>query len=124
MKILLAAKGVEHISLVSDGTAATGMPDGSYKLGDFDVNVVKGIVRNGEGRLAGSALTLDQALRNIVALGTPLRDAIQMLTLNPACELGLQTVKGALVPGADADLLLLDPKLNISRVMVGGVWLS
>jgi N-acetylglucosamine-6-phosphate deacetylase len=124
VKILFASKGADQISLVSDGTAATGMPDGSYKLGDFDVNVMNGVVRNREGRLAGSALTLDQALRNIVALGTPLRDAVQMLTLNPARELGLQTVKGALVPGADADLLLLDPKLNISRVMVGGVWLS
>lgn len=124
MKILLASKGVNQISLVSDGTAATGMPDGTYRLGDFDVNVANGVVRNQEGKLAGSALTLDQALRNVVALGTPLQDAIQMLTLNPARELGLDSAKGALVPGADADLIVIDPKLHVSRVMVGGVWLS
>lgn len=124
MRILFASKRAEQISLVSDGTAATGMPDGSYRLGEFDVTVSGGVVRNKEGRLAGSALTLDKALRNVVALGVPLRDAIRMLTLNPARELGLQAAKGALVPGADADLVILDPKLQILRVMIGGVWVN
>jgi N-acetylglucosamine-6-phosphate deacetylase len=87
IKILLAAKGAAGISLVSDGTSATGMPDGAYRLGEIDVDVRGGVVRNKEGKLAGSALTLDQSLRNMVALGVPLADAVRMLTLNPAREL-------------------------------------
>jgi N-acetylglucosamine-6-phosphate deacetylase len=124
IKILLAAKGAAGISLVSDGTSATGMPDGAYRLGEIDVDVRGGVVRNKEGKLAGSALTLDQSLRNMVALGVPLADAVRMLTLNPARELGNEMKKGALVAGADADLILMDSELRISRVMVGGSWLS
>jgi N-acetylglucosamine-6-phosphate deacetylase len=124
IRILLAAKGATGISLVSDGTSATGMPDGAYRLGEIDVDVRGGVVRNKEGKLAGSALTLDQALRNIVALGVPLPDAVRMLTLNPARELGIEMQKGALVVGADADLILLDAELRISKVMIGGSWLS
>ncbi len=124
IKILLAAKGAAGISLVSDGTAATGMPDGAYRLGEIDVDVRGGVVRNKEGKLAGSALTLDQALRNIVALGVPVAEAVRMLTLNPARELGIEMTKGSLVAGADADLVLLDSELRISRVMVRGEWIS
>src|SRR3977135_1174815 len=74
MKLLLLAKGAAHVTLVSDGLSATGMPDGKYTLGDFEVTVSGGVCRNAEGILAGSTLTLDRALRNIVALGASLQD--------------------------------------------------
>ena len=77
--------------------------------------------RNSEGRLAGSTLTLDRALRNIVKLGVPLADALRMLTLNPAALLGIEFKKGSLRPGADADILLLDEGLNISQVWTRGM---
>jgi N-acetylglucosamine-6-phosphate deacetylase len=119
MKLLLSAKPGKVI-LVSDGTAATGMPDGKYRLGNFDVQVTDSVVRNSEGKLAGSALTLDRALRNIVALGIPLGEAIRMLTLYPAQLLGLESRKGIIATGADADLVFLDSNLGISKVVTRG----
>ena len=123
MKLLLNAKPGAVI-LVSDGTAATGMPDGKYRLGNFDVQVIGGVVRNSEGKLAGSALTLDRALRNVVALGVPLDEVVRMLTLYPARLLGLESRKGTIAPGADADLVFLDSNLQISRVVTRGVGLD
>jgi N-acetylglucosamine-6-phosphate deacetylase len=124
MKMLLAAKGAAGVTLVSDGTSATGMPDGNYRLGGFDVTVSGGVVRNSEGKLAGSALTLDRALRNIVALGVEFKDAVRMLTLNPARELGMETRKGTLAAGVDADLVFLDDAMCVTRVVARGVGLD
>jgi N-acetylglucosamine-6-phosphate deacetylase len=121
MKVLLQAKGPEHVVLISDGTMATGMPDGKYKLGGIDVIVVDGVCRDAEGRLAGSTLTLDKALRNIVALGIPLASAVRMLTLNPATILGIEFKKGALRTGADADIVLLNEALQITHVWTRGI---
>jgi len=121
MRMLLAAKGPGKVILVSDGTAATGMPDGAYRLGTFEVTVKDGVPRGADGKLAGSTLSLDRALRNIVSLGVPLSDALAMLTVNPARLLGLATRKGVLAPGADADLVLLDDKLKVAGVMTRGI---
>src|ERR1700676_2303393 len=120
MKVLLQAKGPEHMILISDGVSATGMPDGKYMLGKLEVTVSGGICRNSEGKLAGSTLTLDRALRNIVGLGIPLADAVRMLTLNPAALLGIEFKKGALRTGADADIVLLDEGLQLTNVWVRG----
>ncbi len=124
MQILLAAKGIERVVLVSDATAATGMPDGKYHLGSFEVTVSGGVCRNAEGKLAGSTLTLDRALRNMVALGVPFPDAARLLTLNPARVLGLEGRKGVLAPGADADVVLLDSELQVRGVMIRGTGLA
>jgi N-acetylglucosamine-6-phosphate deacetylase len=121
MKLLLKAKTASGVILVSDGTAATGMRDGKFRLGDFEVDVKDGVVRNKEGKLAGSALTLDRALRNILMLGVPMMDAVSMLTEQPARLLGLEKRKGVLAAGADADLVLFDVKMQISGVMTRGV---
>ena len=120
MKVLLQAKGPERTILISDGVSATGMPDGKYMLGKLEVTVSGGICRNSEGKLAGSTLTLDRALRNIVGLGTPLANAVRMLTLNPATLLGIEFKKGALRTGADADIVLLDEGLCLTNVWVRG----
>ena len=124
MKLLLLAKGAAHVTLVSDGLSATGMPDGNYTLGGFAVTVSGGVCRNAEGILAGSTLTLDRALRNIVTLGASLPDAVRMLTLNPAALLGIEFKKGSLRVGADADILLLDRDLHLARVWARGVALN
>lgn len=121
MKILLQAKGAERVVLISDGLSATGMPDGKYMLGGLEVTVNGGVCRSAEGRLAGSTLTLDRALRNIVKLGVPLADAVRMLTLNPATLLGIEFKKGALRTGADADIVLLNDALEIANVYVRGI---
>jgi len=120
MRLLLQAKGAERVILVSDGISATGMPDGKYTLGKFEVTVSGGVCRNAEGKLAGSTLTLDRAVRNIVALGTPIADAVRMVTLNPATLLGIEFKKGALRTGADADIVLLDESLHVTNVWARG----
>jgi N-acetylglucosamine-6-phosphate deacetylase len=124
MKLLVQAKGAGGVVLISDGISATGMPDGKYMLGQFEVTVSGGVCRNSEGKLAGSTLTLDRALRNIVALGASVADAVRMLTLNPATLLGLEFKKGVLRAGADADIVLLDEGLQIRTVFTRGVALA
>lgn len=124
IRLLLAAKGTDLVLLVSDGTAATGMRDGSYRLGTFDMTVSDGICRNREGKLAGSTLTLDRAVQHMVRLGVPVIEAIRMATYNPARRVGMETHKGMLAAGADADLVLLTPELKIANVFARGVPLS
>jgi N-acetylglucosamine-6-phosphate deacetylase len=124
IRILFAMKVPQGIILVSDGTAATGMPDGQYKLGTLEVDVAGGVARNSEGKLAGSTLTLDRALRHMITLGIPWREVLPMLTSNPARLLGLERRKGCLVAGADADLVLLDDQLQVAGVMTRGAGLS
>ena len=121
MKLLLKAKGYKRVTLVSDGLSATGMPDGKYMLGGFEVTVTNGVCRNAAGVLAGSTLTLDRALRNIVNLGIPLANAVRMLTLNPALLLGIEFKKGSLRVGGDADVLLLDQSLRVTDVWARGL---
>lgn len=124
IRLLLAAKGPQLVILVSDGTAATGMKDGSYRLGTFDVTVSGGVCRNREGKLAGSTLTLDRAVQNMVRIGVPLIEAVRMATLNPARRIGIEQRKGVIAPGADADLVFLTPDLKVERVCARGVGLS
>jgi N-acetylglucosamine-6-phosphate deacetylase len=124
MLMLVELKTPERVILVSDGMSATGMPDGKYQLGMFEVKVSGGVARNAEGKLAGSTLTLDRALRNMVALGVPLASALRMVTANPARQIGLAARKGVLAAGADADLVFLDDKLEISGVMTRGAGLA
>ena len=120
MKVLLQAKGANGVVLISDGVSATGMPDGKYMLGGLEVTVSGGVCRNSEGKLAGSTLTLDRSLRNVVKLGIPFVDAVRMLTVNPATLLGIEFKKGALRTGADADIVLLDDSFEITQVWARG----
>jgi len=123
IQVLLGAKGFDTVLLVSDGTAATGMPDGKYRLGNFEVTKEGGICRNSEGKLAGSALTLDRAVRFLVSLGVPLVDAVRMATILPARRLGLAGKKGIIAVGADADIVALTPDLHVAGVMTRGAGL-
>src|SRR5260370_24910882 len=90
MKLVLQAKGARGVILVSDGISATGMPDGKYVLGTFEVTVSGGVCRNAEGKLAGSTLTLDRALRNIAGLGISFPAAVLMFTLKPRALLVIE----------------------------------
>ncbi|MGA9885046.1 MAG: N-acetylglucosamine-6-phosphate deacetylase [Candidatus Acidiferrales bacterium] len=124
IQVLIGCKGADTVLLVSDGIAATGMPDGNYRLGSLEVTVKNGVCRNSEGKLAGSTLTLDRALRNVVALGVSLQDAVRMATILPARRLGLAGKKGIIAIGADADLVALTPDLRVAGVMTRGSGLS
>jgi N-acetylglucosamine-6-phosphate deacetylase len=124
IQVLIGCKGFDAVLLASDAMAATGMPDGNYRLGNFEVTVKDGVARSAEGKLAGSTLTLDRALRNVVALGVPLREAVRMATVLPARRLGLAGKKGIIAVGADADIVALTPDLRVAGVMTRGAGLS
>ena len=119
--LFVRAKGVEGAVLITDAMSATGMPDGAYTLGGFEVQVHDGRCEF-DGRLAGSVLTLDRAVRNTVKFaGTSLQHAIRMATLNPARVLGLAKRKGTLSVGADADIAVFTAAGEIMRTIVGGI---
>jgi len=124
IQVLLGTKGFDTVLLASDATAATGMPDGNFRLGNFEVVVKDGVCRNAEGKLAGSTLTLDRALRYIVALGVPLVDAVRMATILPARRVSLAGKKGIIALGADADLVVLTPDLRVVGIMTRGAGLA
>lgn len=123
IQILLGVKGFDTVIAITDGIAAAGMPDGTYRLGTFEVTVKDGVCRNSEGKLAGSTLTLDRALRNLVSLGVPFVDAVRMMTILPARRLGLAGKKGIIAIGSDADLVVLTPDLRVAGVMTRGAGL-
>jgi len=120
IRILARAKGPERILLVTDGLAATGMPDGTYALGEFQITVHGPLACNQEGVIAGSVLTLDRAVRNMIRFtGLPLQQVVRMATLNQARLMGLEK-KGRIEAGADADLVLLTRDLEVAAVCTRG----
>jgi len=117
--IRAALRAIPCLYCVTDSTAAAGMPDGQYKLGSHTVTKCLGGVRLEDGTLAGSTLTMDQALRNLVGLGLEIEEASRRTATHAADFLGLHE-RGRLERGAWADLVVLDAQLNLQRVFVEG----
>ncbi|MBI3283915.1 MAG: N-acetylglucosamine-6-phosphate deacetylase [Burkholderiales bacterium] len=117
--IKAALRAIPQLYCVTDSTAATGMPDGQYLLGRQVVHKCLGGVRLADGTLAGSTLTMDQALRNLVGIGLELADASKRVSTYAADHLGLSG-RGRLQPGAYADLVVLDRQLKLIAVYVEG----
>jgi N-acetylglucosamine-6-phosphate deacetylase len=115
--------GAARPVLVTDAMAAAGSPPGDYRLGDLDVTVVDGrAVVRGTDVIAGSTLTMDAAVRFAVEVaGLAMVDAVRAATLTPADLLGRRDL-GRLVPGARADLVVLDERLRPRAVLRRGVW--
>lgn len=118
--LTIQAKGPEKTLLITDALALSGLPPGRYTWDGRPVEVRPDAIRLVDGPLAGSNLTLLQALRNAVSLGFPLSDSWRMASLTPARALGLDGRKGRLVPGCDADLLLLGEDLSLAGVYCRG----
>lgn len=118
--IRAALRAIPCLFCVTDSTAAAGMPDGDYRLGSQVVSKCMGGVRLADGTLAGSTLTMDQALRNLVGLGLPLDEASRRTSSHAAAYLGLQD-RGQLLQGLMADLVVLDAQtLQLQQVFVEG----
>lgn len=117
--IKVALRAIPCLFCVSDSTAAAGMPDGEYSLGSHKVRKCMGGVRLPDGTLAGSTLTLDQALRNLVGLGLEIADASRRVSTHAADYMGLDE-RGRLAVGAWADLVVMDRDLQLQRVLVEG----
>jgi N-acetylglucosamine-6-phosphate deacetylase len=120
VKLVWRLVGNGRLTLVTDAMAALGMPPGCYALGDHEVIVDETTARLASGTLAGSLLRLDTAVSNLMHFtGCTLAEALPTVTRTPADLLGLPH-KGRLVPGSDADLVLLTPDLEVHTTFVGG----
>jgi N-acetylglucosamine-6-phosphate deacetylase len=108
-----------RVALVTDAVSGAGVQDGSYSLGGFEVKIRDGVARGPDGQLAGSVLTMIEAVRNLHALGVPLADALEAASTVPATVLGLRDV-GRIEIGGAADIVVVDDNLRIERVLVGG----
>ena len=119
--LALQAAGPRRVNLVTDAMSALGMPPGRYRLGDEEVFVDDGSARLADGRLAGSVLSLDQAVRNLIAFtGCSPQAALSAATEVPARLLGLDGERGRIAPGLRADLVLLDADLQVRLTVIGG----
>jgi N-acetylglucosamine-6-phosphate deacetylase len=119
VKIILLAKRVERSVLITDATAAAGMPDGTYQLGPLQVQVKDGKCTV-DGRLAGSVLTMDRAVRNVTQFaGWGLRDAVRAATLNAARVVGFER-QGRIAPGAEANFVVLSADGQVKKTIVRG----
>jgi N-acetylglucosamine-6-phosphate deacetylase len=107
-----------RVALVTDAIAGAGVGDGRYRLGGIEVDVVGGAVRRDDGALAGSVLTMLDAVRNAHALGASLVEAVAAATSVPARA--VRSSAGVLRPGGAADVVVLDDRLELRTVLVGG----
>ena len=119
-RLVCKLKPKDKVIIVTDAIRATDMPDGVYK-NRYELHVENGEARLPDGTLAGSTLTLDKALRNLVfKLGIPLEDAVTMMTVNPAKDIRVNDEIGSIEVGKRADLVILDKNLNVTKTIVGG----
>lgn len=120
VKLFAKAKGSEQTVLITDATSATGMPEGRYRLGSFEVDVRDGKCMV-DGKLAGSVLTMDRAVRNLARFAEwDLPQAVAAASQNPARVARIAN-KGVLAEGADADFVVLNAEGEVLRTFVGGV---
>lgn len=122
VRMYCKCKGLERIVAITDSIMAAGLPDGNYHLGVNDVVVKDGDAKlASDGTRAGSTLTLDVALKNMLEwLPYSLEEILPTLTENPAREMGLWDRKGSIAEGKDADLVLLDGQCNVVHVFARG----
>jgi N-acetylglucosamine-6-phosphate deacetylase len=120
VKVAWRALGSQRTVLVTDAIAALGLEAAQTRLGDVTVSIDETGVRTADGVLAGSNLTLDRAVRNLVEYtGCTPAEAISTVTRNPASVLGIED-RGRIAVGARADIVVLDPSLHVMQTFVGG----
>jgi N-acetylglucosamine-6-phosphate deacetylase len=119
VQLFLRAKGTQAAVLITDAISATGMPEGRYRLGSFEVEVRGNKCTRGD-TLAGSVLRLDQAVRNVMQFaGWKLQEAVRLASANPAAVIG-EKCRGVLAAGADADIVVLTPQGEVQRTIIAG----
>lgn len=120
LNLACRAKSPEKVILISDSVAPAGMGDGEYELWGERVSVVEGRTRNARGSIAGSVITMLDAVNMMISLGFSHSEAAQMASANPAALLGMQADRGRLEKGCRADLVVLDESGKVECAMVGG----
>lgn len=114
------SKGVDGVTLISDSVAPTGLGDGEFQLWGETISVESGKTRNERGSIAGSVITMLDAVRNMLGLGFSESDVAMMASTNPARLLGVDSMVGSIEPGKRADLVALDEDGNVRWTMVEG----
>ncbi len=122
MKLAVRIKGVEKVCFVTDAMPATGLPPGRYQMGEVEAIVEDGIARLPDNTAyAGSVATMDVCVKNgVEQMDLSLREALRMSTLTPAEIIGVHNSKGSLEKGKDADILIMDEKINIHKTIIQG----
>jgi len=120
LKLILRSKGAERISLISDAIAATGLGDGEYQVWGERIQVERGRTQNDSGSIAGSVITMLDAVRMMLALGASETGVARMASLNPARLLGIAGDCGSIEEGKRADLVALDQDGNVRLTIIGG----
>ena len=122
VELVYRNKGPERVCLITDSMRAAGLEDGTYTLGRLEVTVVGNEARLASGTLAGSVLTMDQAVRNVTSFAkAALTDAVTMASLTPARAVGLDREVGSLEVGKSADIVVLNRDLKVEMTMIRGV---
>jgi N-acetylglucosamine-6-phosphate deacetylase len=121
VRLLLKTKGYDRVVAITDSMMAAGLGDGTYDLGVNEVHVSNGDAKLANGTRAGSTLTQDKELKNLLQFtGASLEKVLPLLTENPARLLNLFSTKGSLEVGKDADFVLLDTTLEVAYTYVRG----
>lgn len=121
MAVVSKMKGADGVILITDAVRAAGQPDGEYNMDERTVVMKDGEVRLDDGTLAGSALNMNNGVRNYVrATGLPLEQAWRASSLNAAKAIGMADSKGSIEVGKDADIVLVDKSFRVHLTMVGG----
>jgi N-acetylglucosamine-6-phosphate deacetylase len=120
LELITKSKGVERVSLISDAIAAAGQGDGEYKIWGENITVKDGRTSNHRGSIAGSVITMLDAVRTMLSLGFAESEVAWMASLNPARLLGIEPACGSIEAGKRADLVALDENQNVRLTIIGG----
>ena len=121
LRLLLKVKTAERLCLISDAVVAAGRGDGSYEIWGETITVTNGRTANAHGSIAGSVITMLDAVRLMLSLGTSETEVARMAATNPATLLGLSDECGSIVEGKRADFVALDSNREVAFTMIGGV---
>lgn len=121
LRFVFETKGAGNVSLISDSVAPTGLGDGDFELWGERISVKGGRTRNERGSIAGSVITMLDAVRTARAVGVADADIARMASFNPARLLGIESTRGSLEPGKRADLVAIDNDCNVVLSIIGGV---
>jgi N-acetylglucosamine-6-phosphate deacetylase len=120
LKLIVRAKTAEQISLISDSIAATGQGDGEFNIWGETITIKNGRTSNSRGSIAGSVITMLDAVRMMFAIGFSEPEVARMASLNPAKLIGIENEYGSIAEGKRADLVALDDQLNVRLTIIGG----
>jgi N-acetylglucosamine-6-phosphate deacetylase len=120
LRLVLRVKTSDRLALISDAVSPTGLGDGSYSIWGEQIKVVNGRTENERGSIAGSVITMLDAVRMMLSLGAAIEDVSRMASAGPARLLGLEHEIGSIEAGKRADIVALDSNNSVGAVFVGG----